>query len=335
MKGFPIELDLTEIFQTNNKEKLLKNLKKIVKHSLYYHKLNQRTFHNPSGFTKWDEFVSQISLQLISVDNIPVQYQDFVTLNSNILLREIIENNAITFPCYWLNKNLLQAFEATDLPNVMGIKRSHKYGVIFLPTGEVQSPEGKNVNWIIFSHILKSEELLVRTPSEQVIINKPCSEDILQIFTITAKDCYFSGCSLERTDENKMPYREKNLLEISVEENEFINKLLSLTLQCLLWLQIYNPKESIPAGAGFNKSPFPNSFSPLNPRWIGKDYQPKIISQQITSSKINCKQLINRKSPTPHERRGHWRSQRVGKGRSQIKTIWIEPHLVGETNVEL
>ena len=328
MQGFSIELDLTEIFQNSSKKELMNNLKKIAKHSLYYHKLNQRTFHNPSGFIKWEEFLTKISLQLISIDNIPTEELDFVTLNSSILIRSVIDKNSTTFPCYWLDKNLLRAFEKTDLPDVMGMKRLHKYGVIFLPTGEVRSPEGKNVDWIFFSHILKDEELSVKTPSGQTIMTKPCSENILQIFTITGEDmgedCFFSGCSLEKTDKNRMPYRQRNLAESS---DKFIDKLQSITLQCLLWLQIYNPKELIPSGVGFNKrSPLPHSPSPLNPRWIGKDYQPKIISPE--KSKINQNQH-NRKSPTPHERRGHWRSQPIGKGRSHIKTIWIEPCLVG------
>lgn len=331
MKGFPIELDLTETFQNGSKKELLDNLKKIVKNSVYFHKLNQRKFHNPADFVKWDDFISQISLQLFSIDNIPIQHQDFVTLNTGILLREVVENNSTTFPCYWLDKNLLKAFEKTDLPDVMGMKRTHKYGVIFLSTGELRSLDGQNVNWIFFSHILKGEELIVKTPSGQTIMTKPCSEDILQIFTIIGEniigeDCYLSGCSLEKTDENKMPYRERNLQEISVEEDNFIDKLLSITLQCLLWLQIYKPKESIPSGVGFTGKSTNNI---QNPRWIGKDYKPKIINPNLQGEKIKHQ---DRKSPIPHERRGHWRSQRVGKGRSHIKTIWIEPHLVGIGN---
>lgn len=323
MKECFIKLDLTELLQSTNKNELLKNLKKIAKHSVCYHQLSQRTFHSPDGFIKWNEFIAQVSLQLISTENIPIMEQNFVTLNSGILIKEITENHAATFPCYWLDKNLLKAFENTDLPDVMGMNRSHKCGTIFLPSGEVRSPSGKSIKWLIFRHRLKNE--LVQIASN---ISTTATEDILQIFTMTDETAYLAACSLSRTDENKMPYRERNLREFSKEEDEFINKLLSISLQCLLWLQIHKPKQSIPAGIGFSKPPIPNSPSPLNPRWIGKDYQPKIIRSEENNCKTNRKHH-GRKSPASHERRGHWRSQRIGKNRSHFKTIWVEPCIVG------
>lgn len=50
-----------------------------------------------------------------------------------------------------------------------------------------------------------------------------------------------------------------------------------------------------------------------NPRWIGYNYQ---LKTAVQSEKINNLPTdSNRKSPVQHERRGHWRSQRVGAGR--------------------
>lgn len=319
-----VELDLANLFNNPEQKQLIKGLKKLANESWYFHELNKRSFHSAKGYVSYTSLLTEMAFNLISADNVPITAMDYTTLNGSILLREIVENHATSFPCYWLNSNLLSAFLQTDLPDVMGMKRLHKYGTIFLPTGMIRSPDGYPVNWIIFAHRLKGEVSTIQLQKPQRIFNT-YPEDMLQIFTLVGDaTLYFSGCSLERTNENKLPYRETSL---SDSEEEFINKLLSIAIQCLLWLQIYKAKESTPSGVGFNsKSASYNRVQ--NPRWIGYNYQLKTTAQ---SEKINNLPTdSNRKSPVQHERRGHWRSQRVGAGRAHIKTIWIEPHLVGQ-----
>jgi hypothetical protein len=323
MKPQLIELDLTDLLNNPDQKQLVNALKKLASESWYFHELNKRSFHNAGGCVSYASLLTEIAFNLISADNVPIADMDYTTLNGSILLREIVENHATTFPCYWLNKNLLSAFLQTDLPDVMGMKRSHKYGTIFLPTGAIRSPDGHSVNWIIFAHRLKGEVSTIQLHKPQRIFNT-YPEDMLQIFTAVGDaTLYFSGCSLERTNENKLPYRESSL---SSAEEEFINKLLSIAIQCLLWLQIYKAKESTPSGVGFNSKL--TSTNTQNPRWIGYNYQLKTAT--FPEKTNNSSTQSNRKSPIQHERRGHWRSQRVGAGRSHIKTIWIEPHLVGQ-----
>lgn len=331
MKPQLIELDLTDLLNKPDQKQLVNALKKIASESWYFDELNKRSFHNAKGYVSYTSLLTEMAFNLISADNVPlaklsegIADMDFTTLNGSILLREIVENHPTTFPCYWLNSNLLSAFLKSDLPDVMGMKRSHQYGTIFLPQNTLRSPDGYSANWIIFAHRLKDEVSTIQLEKPQRIFNT-YPEDMLQIFTAVGDaTLYFSGCSLERTNENKLPYRESSL---SSSEEEFINKLLSIAIQCLLWLQIYKAKESIPSGVGFNSKS--TSFnSPQNPRWIGYNYQ---LKTEPLSEKIkNLSTDSNRKSPIQHERRGHWRSQRVGALRAHIKTIWIEPHLVGQ-----
>ncbi|MFB2891945.1 hypothetical protein ACE1CI_03260 [Aerosakkonemataceae cyanobacterium BLCC-F50] len=323
-----VELDLTDLLNNPDQKQLVNALKKLAGESWYFQELNKRSFHNPKGYVSYTSLLTEMAFNLISADNVPIAAMDYTTLNGSILLREIVENCATTFPCYWLNSNLLSAFLKTDLPDVMGMKRSHQYGTIFFPSGMIKSPDGYSVNWIIFAHRLKDEVSTIQLQKPQRIFNT-YPEDMLQIFTAVGDaTLYFSGCSLERTNEKKLPYRESSL---SGSEEEFINKLLSIAIQCLLWLQIYTPKESTPSGVGF-KSFSTSSNRAQNPRWIGWNYQPKTAT--IPEKTNNSFTHPNRKSPVQHERRGHWRSQRVGAGRSHIKTIWIEPHLVGQKYVE-
>ena len=322
MKGIPVQIDLDSIFDSDDPADVGKKLRVLAKHSIYFHSFNSRSFHNPRNYLSWNEFVTSIALNLVSMDNLPAKYLDYGTLNSSILLREIYEKQAATFPCYWLDENLLRAFLNTDLPDVMGLKRTHQYGTIFLPQNVLRSPDGYSVNWIIFTHRLKGEESTVQL-LESAPISHNYTEDVLQVFTSLGwkNVLYFSACSLERTGTDKLPYRE-SLVE-SVAEKTFVDNLLSITLQCLLWLQTRPPQESTPSAVGF-KPRVAKGNEPLNPRWIGKGYKPKQITSKIGSYRVSG----DRCSPRTHWRRGHWRSQRIGSGRSQIKSTWIEPILV-------
>ena len=175
----------------------------------------------------------------------------------------------------------------------------------------------------MFAHRLKGEESFIH-PLESAPINHNYTEDVLQVFTSLGwkNVLYFSACSLERTGIDKLPYRE-SFFE-SLAEKMFVDNLLSITLQSLLWLQMRPPSESIPNGVGF-KPRIAQNNEPLNPRWIGKGYKPK----QITSkTELSLKDSCSRSTPRTHWRRGHWREQRIGAGRSQIKSMWIEPILV-------
>ncbi|MGA9382016.1 MAG: hypothetical protein WBV73_24915 [Phormidium sp.] len=208
MKPQLIELDLTDLVNNPDQKQLVIALKKLAGESWYFHELNKRSFHNPKGYASYTSLLTEMAFNLISADNVPIADMDFTTLNGSILLREIIENHPTTFPCYWLNSNLLSAFLQTDLPDVMGMKRSHKYGTIFLPSGMIKSPDGYSVNWIIFAHRLKGEVSTIQLQKPQQIFNS-YPEDMLQIFTAVGDaTLYFSGCSLERTNEQKLPYRE-------------------------------------------------------------------------------------------------------------------------------
>jgi len=334
MKPQLIELDLTNLLNNSDQKQLVKTLKELASESWYFEQLNKRSFHNPQGYVSYKSLLTEIAFNLMGADNVPIADCDYTTLNSSILLREIVENYATTFPCYWLNSNLLSAFLQTDLPNVMGMNRSHKYGTI-LPSGMIKSPDGYEVNWLIFAHRLKGEISTIQVPKPQQEtqqISTTYPEDMLQIFTVVGDaTLYFAGCSLERTNEQKLPYRESSFLPDS--EQDFINKLLSIAIQCLLWLQIYQPKELTPSGVGFNSSSKGDNCT-QNPLWIGYNYRLKTVRPSKKINNVGVNQCVylqsNRKSPIQHERRGHWRSQRIGARRGYIKTMWIEPHLVGQ-----
>jgi hypothetical protein len=330
MQGIPLKLDMSSLLESASLDEVGYQLKLLATKSIYFAEFSKRQFHNPRGYVQWEKCITELAFNLIASDNVEPQMMDYASINSSVLLRNIYENSAQTFPCYWLDANLLQAFLNTDLPDFMGIKRSQQYGIIFLPQNTLHSPDGYSVNWIVFAHRLKGEVCHTWFPAHGWVTQN-YTEDMLQIFTALGQQniLYFSGCSLSRTDDNGLPYREKQLFldqeNNAQAERDFVDQLLSITMQCLLWLQLYQPTESTPSGVGFGAAKSQKSqISHLKPRWIGQGYQPKYSSRYSHSNKST-----ERQSPRTHWRRGHWRSQRFGQGKLLVKTIWIEPTLVG------
>ena len=106
---------------------------------------------------------------------------------------------------------------------------------------------------------------------------------------------------------------------------ERARRVVSMALQLLLILQeeprlMEEQKLLVPpvvVGKGEHKKTLRPSL--FEPRWIGKHY--RIPREQKNGDGHHA-------SPILHWRCGHWRSQRWGLGRRDVKTIWIEPTMV-------
>jgi hypothetical protein len=59
-------------------------------------------------------------------------------------------------------------------------------------------------------------------------------------------------------------------------------------------------------------------------------WEPNVIGKHYQIVRAGSGEKGTHASPRLHWRRGHYRQQLYGRGRSSIKTIWIEPMLVGE-----
>lgn len=118
--------------------------------------------------------------------------------------------------------------------------------------------------------------------------------------------------------------------EGDTEGNDFEMKLINLRrnliINVLAYLETYgfteellNPLEyGIRNNSRRSRRKLAKLQSQLNPRWIGKDYQPRKSSD---SGETHA-------SPVEHWRQGHWRQQVCGEGFKDRKLIWIRPVFV-------
>ena len=110
-------------------------------------------------------------------------------------------------------------------------------------------------------------------------------------------------------------------------ESAFVKQLEHIVLQTILLLQTKPELIEMGSAVGFGVSDgATNNFSKrnsfnglLNPNWIGRKYKPPQAKTTPTGTHA---------SPAMHWRKGFWRNQPVGQGRSLSAWRWIQPVLV-------
>lgn len=173
----------------------------------------------------------------------------------------------------------------------------------------------------------------------------------IAMYSITKDLTYFSFYVKDILDENdclvidyeKMGYSNYNqwkpfsTIDTSI-ENTKLNRsqVYMFALQMIAYLSIDEPQltESDLTKHTYRK---PSSTSQIKNKWsevriqdvgirYGSDFRKSIREYK----ERNASEITNkRKSPIPHLRCAHWHLFRVGKGRKEIKLLWVEPIFVG------
>jgi hypothetical protein len=107
-------------------------------------------------------------------------------------------------------------------------------------------------------------------------------------------------------------------LPLAASEGEFLRDLSGVVFRVLLGLEARPALLARGARDGTHKK---SGVELWTPNVVGRDY--RIARAEATA------QGGTHASPRPHWRRGHFRRQAVGAGRTRHKTIWIEPMLIG------
>jgi hypothetical protein len=102
-----------------------------------------------------------------------------------------------------------------------------------------------------------------------------------------------------------------------------LQRVIALVVNICFYINSTAEAVSLPTVGGVHKKG-QEKISWWTPRWVGQRY--KIKRENLVSG--------THASPKMHWRRGHFRQQRVGEGRTQTKTIWIEPMLVSAKTAE-
>lgn len=318
-----------------------KELEKELRKTRFFQGFSKRNFYFPQEFCSWQKFLFSLSAYQHNVFySSALKYEDPNEWLASLdpaqklicaFLMELYGKYSTSFPVYCLSKQLANAFLQTDLPPTFQLKRSHYMGIIFVSDGLLESPSGQKVKWLLFAHRQKGEANFYRDPAYSNDSTKTYPENLLEIFSIGDNygETWFSVCSLERSTSTNLCHNE-SLAEKN--RKEFVDKIQSIAIQSLFWLQLQEPQDAAIKSneSGNTKAIALNTPTISLPRWIGKDYATKV--QRIAASSPTDP-TTSQSSKCMHWRRGHYRMQPIGKERAEVKQIWIEPMLINSENV--
>ncbi|MEW6495318.1 MAG: hypothetical protein AB1589_22800 [Cyanobacteriota bacterium] len=209
------------------------------------------------------------------------------------------------YPLYCVRPNLLEQILETDVGENLALFADINLAIpsyiLFLPQYQIKSPFGKGyIDYLVVHH----EEL--ELPEHKYAIawgGVDSSEGLFLAYKRIRRDG-----TLQRS----------HLGDGSEEQKQQSLLIRNIVLQSILLLQYYPEIEdqiTVTPGKekGFSKPKAESEF--LLPRWLGKE------STSSTSSSTGKKGA----SKATHFRRGHWRAQSCGKGRTETRITWVRP----------
>jgi hypothetical protein len=309
-------------------ETMHKQLRRQAIESAEYKALIKRRYRDPEGYGKHKEVMLDIVTNLMMGFQITEDTWNHSQNSSRTCTALVQEWYMEKSSSYWLDQNLFEAFQRTDIPEKIGdLKQVIPSGLIMLPKG-LRTPEGENLKWIVFAHRLKQEPAGLIRLGKMVFHGQPQDYDFVAWAAITPSTTVYAN--LFKVDHAEQP----ELLDggwlgvqnaIADVEQEFIRQVTSIVIQTLLIAQI-EPQlleaESTIQGkrqGGFSKR---NQDKWLSPNWIGRNYTPRKPSAKASVT-------TGRQLPF-HWRRGHFRRVVVGeRSQNQREWRWVQPYPVG------
>jgi hypothetical protein len=310
---------------------------KLAKKSPWFHKL-KRSYPDVAGYESFSTVAQHLAFNLFSLffclDRELLTPQDFLAdfaWSSTVLAAWTLAHNP--FPVWWLDKDLFEAFDQSDIPKaVANLQVSVPFGILMLPRG-IQNPDGESCHWISFEHFSAGHQLPIMQFGLHTIASLPvdCEKlrwlTVLQNGTRYASTVEFAGDHLVHGSFGTVGDEGAPDANRDVElEQQFLNRVEKIIIQTLLYLQIrpddLTAPQKVPVshkGQGFGGQK--SSTDRLTPLIIGQQFQPQ-------TERISRSSHSTHATPRTHWRRGHWRRVAVGEGRQERKWRWIQPVLV-------
>lgn len=281
------------------------------------------TYKLPKNYIGWEELEAMIALALTTCDEAIAKIDYAAFLHSHRMALWFIKDA----PLYCLTPEFFDVLDNTDVLNRAELLKDWMpklpSKLIAIPKGKFKSPEGGTIDYLIIN--CSSTEHLDWEGGEWnghvAYPLTPIFDVQLQWLTCDRQETvWYSGVALKcgelihfdnNMGKSPMSNADKNFLERT--RNLMLNILLAVEFQPELIIPATN-KDVEKSGTGFAVKP-----NYRLPRWLGKGYRIKQQSEQSIGTHA---------SPRCHWRRGHWRQQACGVGRSDHRWVFIDPVLI-------
>ena len=249
------------------------------------------------------------------------------------------------FPCFFVAPKLLHAMLLTDPPpktEWTGLNLPYEAGYFVLPYGAMLHPEKKSPVAIIgWARLQPGEEIKLTDRFYPKWVNDrefftcwtciPGLDFTIFDSTMSAERSPYIGdwnpqdvSSIQGVYDAYGRLTEQNVIPISDDDNTFLHQMRMLTFNLLMCAEARPDLITYGTKA---KTQYKSKAVLWHPNIIGAHWQ----ERRETIESDPDRQKGTHASPRPHWKRGHYKRQPYGKGRLQIKTIWVEPYFVGLT----
>jgi hypothetical protein len=308
-------------------DKMFQQVKREAITTQIYKDLTRRRYRDPKGYVCHKEVMRDLVVNLLMTSRISEDTWQVSNNSSRSAASLIQEWYLKKGGSYWLDNNLFEAFQNTDMPDKIGnLKQVIPVGLLMLPKG-LKTPDGEALNWIVFAHQLKPDHPSPISLGKMVFYpEKLCDyEFVMWASVLPSTTIYSNLLKVDHPDETELFDSFRGGKRVLIEgEQAFIKQVTSIVIQSLLIAQIHPEMlgadniSSKNRGGGFSKE---QREKWLNPNWIGRNF--KVRSPSTPSAPTD------RHLPF-HWRRGHMRRVVVGKrSEEQREWRWIQPYMVG------
>ena len=263
-----------------------------------------KPYRLPKGYLTFQAFNKHLE-QMLMVTPRPIDVLGLPNVAQN--LSWAYSKWAQGYPLYCVRDTLLEDMLKTDVGENLALFTDINLAIpsytLFFPQGKVKAPSGKAfIDYLIINH---------------EVLDLPEYKHVISWSGIDSSGGFFLAYKRIRRDGTlqRSHFGTEDKYE---QEQSFV--IRNIALQSILLLQFY-PDEiqqemTVFPGKekGFNKIKIEPEFQ--LPRWLGKESKASQVSAHYKGSSS---------SKSTHFRRGHWRSQPCGKGRSEIKITWVRP----------
>jgi hypothetical protein len=207
------------------------------------------------------------------------------------------------------------------------------------PNGAVRHPNGHPIGYVTYAKSTKETRFTI--PGTKIETDAGNEAMIFTTSSTGDNTAMVMAYDLESWNEARPPVADDELAEFrnigSASEEQRLQdisvtaRLARIAMNAILLLNVR--PEMAEVGARVERSGKTKKGAHVpevwTPNWLGRTYRTPGRTADSTTEKGT------HASPRLHWRRGHWRDQRVGAGRKESKTIWIEPVVVNAKTEEV
>ncbi|HYG68860.1 MAG TPA: hypothetical protein VD838_14430 [Anaeromyxobacteraceae bacterium] len=290
-----------------------------------------RIFRQPAGYLS----PKQLAHRLVSA-----KIDEGVDYTSNVFASCATDAVRLRVPVWFLGREMGEALASTDLPEgftIGDVPFPFPTWVLMLPEGLLVDGSGFSVPFIIASRMTPLDvQRRFASERDNPRANVDFYEKGLLLLAMYADapgrrygyKHFLQRTLLEPLSAEDFGAHNNTTDPVTADDDAFMRRALHVVVgaACI----IANRPEFVEDERALRRvkvKALGGKLDLVEPRWVGRNYKRQRERRDTVERLPGAKR-------SPHFRRGHWRRQRIGKGWTEERMIWIEPIFVAGATAE-